>query len=90
MTKIYQATKPNIGFSAKEGYHSFRGNVGSFEVFWNSGDLEGDEPNTKAEIGWYWRPCFPGCLPDGEATGPFFSSSEAFADAKIYERRLRP
>ena len=22
MTKIYQATKPNIGFSAKEGYHN--------------------------------------------------------------------
>lgn len=77
MTTIYKATKPNIGFSAKEGYHSFQGNVGSFEVFWNCGEVVpgGTE-------GWYWWPCFEGCLPDGEPTGPFYSSSAAYNDAR--------
>jgi len=23
------------------------------------------------EPGWYYWPCFPGCLPDGPASGPF-------------------
>ncbi len=82
MTKVYKATEPNIDFSAKEGYHNWVDGMGSFEVFWNSGALESDEPNKPAELGWYWWRCFPGCLPDGEATGPFYSSSAAYADAR--------
>ena len=31
--------------------------------------------------GWYWWACFPGCLPDGEATGPFPTEADADADA---------
>ena len=34
------------------------------------------------EPGWYWWPCFPGCLPDGEAIGPFETEEEALADAQ--------
>ena len=32
--------------------------------------------------GWYWWPCFPGCLPDGDAFGPFASEAEALEDAR--------
>lgn len=32
--------------------------------------------------GWYWHACFPGCLPDGEPSGPFASEAEALADAQ--------
>lgn len=32
--------------------------------------------------GWYWWPCFPGCLPDGEPVGPFESEGEALEDAR--------
>jgi len=31
--------------------------------------------------GWYWWPCFPGCLPDGDANGPFASEAEAIEAA---------
>lgn len=32
--------------------------------------------------GWYWWPCFPGCLPDGDPVGPFKSEDLAIADAR--------
>lgn len=32
--------------------------------------------------GWYWRSCFPGCLPDGCANGPFKTRKEALKDAQ--------
>jgi hypothetical protein len=35
--------------------------------------------------GWYWWHCFPGCLPDGEAVGPFRSEADAVADATAPE-----
>jgi hypothetical protein len=35
------------------------------------------------EFGWYYWPCFPGCVPDGEAIGPFDTESEAVADATM-------
>jgi hypothetical protein len=31
---------------------------------------------------WWWWPCFPGCLPDGDALGPFGTEAEAIADAQ--------
>ena len=33
--------------------------------------------------GWYWWACFPGCLPDGPANGPFDTYDLAMADAQI-------
>lgn len=32
--------------------------------------------------GWFWWSCFPGCLPDGPANGPFPTKAEALADAQ--------
>ena len=31
--------------------------------------------------GWFWWTCFPGCMPDSSAFGPFGSAAEALADA---------
>lgn len=41
----------------------------------------GDDPES-AEAGWYWWACFPGCLPDGEPSGPYATEAEALADAQ--------
>lgn len=51
------------------GYHSFNDpetgdEFGSFETFKRGGK-------------WFWWPCFPGCLPDGEELGPYDSEQEA-------------
>lgn len=74
--------------NSKAGYHQFKdGNGvshGSCEIFWDdcdmpeagSYDMEGNAPTP----GWYWWPCFPGCMPDGEAIGPFETSEAAYAD----------
>jgi hypothetical protein len=35
------------------------------------------------EPGWYWWHCFPGCLPDGEAIGPFETEADAVADMRM-------
>jgi hypothetical protein len=58
------------------GYHQFGpylDHYGSFEVFYSR---KGFEPG-----GWYWWPCFPGCLPDDDAHGPFKTAAEAYRDA---------
>lgn len=34
------------------------------------------------ETGWFWWSCFPGCLPDSDAIGPFATEAEALADAQ--------
>ena len=74
-------------FDSHEGYHSFHAEdtqepYGSFEVFWNDGnDLEGGSSDEMAPAGWYWRACCPGCMPDGEPSGPFASSQQAHEDA---------
>ena len=60
-------------------YHRFRGDddeeYGSFLVFYST-------DYTHDESGWYWCPCFPGCMPDGEASGPFPCEADAIADAQ--------
>jgi len=75
-------------FDSMSGYHPFP-TGGGFEVFWDDADTGpwSDDPrNFDAEgnpvaPGWYWWACLPGCLPDGEAHGPFASSIRAHADA---------
>ena len=58
------------------------------EVFYMDDDqaleyaLFGTAYGMDAEAGWYWQPCFPGCMPDGEANGPFKTEAEAIADAQ--------
>jgi hypothetical protein len=70
---------------------------GSFEVYYISGTTAriareaqrasgldrrsgGDEPDARA--GWYWHACFPGCMPDGEPSGPYTSSRAAWRAAR--------
>ena len=50
-------------------YHRFNDDCGSFEVFLH------------ADKSYYWWACFPACLPDSDAYGPFESYQEAFDDA---------
>lgn len=79
----------------KQGYHQFTAAAaeavvrytedkpyGSFEVFWSDG--YSDEASDKGvnAPGWYWWACFPGCMPDGDAVGPFNTSQEAYDDAQ--------
>jgi hypothetical protein len=53
---------------------------GQFEVFHHS---KGDSTDgLLTEPGWYWWACFPGCMPDGEPSGPFANEAEAIADAQ--------
>lgn len=60
-------------------YHSFIAETGepygSFEVYYVAECPEG-------LIGWYWQACFPGCLPDDDAIGPFDSYEAAVMDAR--------
>lgn len=66
--------------STYEGHHSDEN--GPFEVFWSdrSNQVE-DSQGYAIEPGWYWWSCSPGCLPDGEAMGPYATSTEAWQAA---------
>lgn len=71
--------------NTQQGYHQFQPEEpgldpsGSFEVFWSDGE---DVPLIEARTpGWYWHACFPGCLPDSDASGPFGTSVQAREDA---------
>jgi len=35
----------------------------------------------EVDPGWYWWACFPGCMPDGDPSGPFQTEQEAIDDA---------
>lgn len=66
-----------------QGYHQFIDEdgklYGSFEVdYLTPREGAGDPPNG---AGWYWVACFPGCLPDGEPSGPFPTAEGAYLDA---------
>jgi hypothetical protein len=50
------------------------------EVFY-ADDLTDDE-GEPLEAGWYYWYCFPGCLPDSEAIGPFETRAAAMQDAR--------
>jgi len=80
------------------GYHEFnnrRGQFGSektafgsFEVFYNDQSGEWyefqDETGELLPVGWYWWACFPGCIPDGDFSGPFETEEEAIRDANDF------
>ena len=55
-------------FTPADGSEPF----GSFEIFYDV---------TENGAGLYWQSCFPGCLPDSDAVGPFQTAAEAIADA---------
>lgn len=57
---------------------------GSFEVFYSAGPCADCDTRLVApKVGWYWWPCSPGCLPDGddEPSGPFPTAEGAYLDA---------
>ncbi len=49
----------------------------NIEVFYHNGVDKLDPEAETYVAGWYWWPCFPGCLPDGEPVGPFVTEAEA-------------
>ena len=54
----------------------------NIEVFYaREGELTGEE-GEELSAGWYWWPCFPGCMPDGEPNGPFGTEALAIEDAQ--------
>jgi hypothetical protein len=68
-------------------FHKFKDHestlqYGSFEVFQVTAADVTNEPEAYPHgIGYYWWPCFPGCLPDSEPMGPFNTELEAYEDA---------
>lgn len=38
--------------------------------------------HVSTHVGWYWWSCFPGCLPDSDACGPFPTEAGALEDAR--------
>lgn len=67
-------------------YYQFQSETGesygSFQVFQV---LPYESVEEELAAGFYWWACFPGCLPDGEPCGPFFTEAEAIADAQDFE-----
>ena len=82
------------------GYHSFHAEetqepYGSFEVFWHDGGTFEEaagpyEDGDPFDAGWYWWACFPGCMPDGEPSGPFATSRDARKDADEWAPEFDP
>lgn len=91
---------PDPNANTHAGYSPFRSadtrdepaEWGSLEVFWDDEDRPGwsdtprnyDVDGNPVKAGWYWWPCFPDCLPDGDASGPFETSAAAYLDAQGY------
>ena len=48
----------------------------------NPTECDGECGNGCQASGWYWWSCFPGCLPDGDPSGPFATEADALADAQ--------
>ena len=72
------------------GYHSFheeetQEEYGSYEIFWHDGKRMNDGEGEPLPAGWYWAAGFPGCLWDGEPSGPFGSSFDARRDADEWD-----
>jgi hypothetical protein len=66
-----------------EGYHRIQSREGkerTIEVFY-VGQQVGLLGTAAQAAGWYWWPCFPGGLPDGEAHGPYETALEAYQAA---------
>ena len=51
------------------------------EAAYNLANLDHADEYTLTDAGWYWWSCFPGCLPDGPASGPYATEAEAMSDA---------
>ena len=59
----------------------------NFEVFYHNGKDtvtfdNGAESHFGMTTGYYYWPCFPGCLPDSDPIGPFETEESAIADLR--------
>jgi hypothetical protein len=57
------------------------------EVFYHDSSVNtifenGESSHFGMPTGWYWWPCYPGCLPDSPPQGPFATEAEAIKDAQ--------
>lgn len=59
--------------------------VSRMECNYNLQNMDHADEYTITEPGWYYWYCFPGCLPDGPAFGPFATEAEAIANAQESE-----
>ena len=57
------------------------GSLQTFQFSLIEFELDGDKLRGTEAPGWYWWPCFPGCMPDGDAVGPFETERDAVIDA---------
>jgi hypothetical protein len=59
----------------------------NIEIFYLRGEelkrFKGAEADWPEEEGWYWWSCSPGCLPDGEAAGPYKTKREVCEAALV-------
>jgi hypothetical protein len=60
--------------------------VSQMETNYNLANADHADEHTITDPGWYWWACFPGCLPDGPAIGPYETEREALRDAQIAQR----
>lgn len=58
-------------------------NIEVFCVDERTAQLGADTGNELNQPGWYYWPCFPGCLPDGPAVGPFETEREALEACQV-------
>ena len=66
-------------------YHRFGHGVetyGSFEVFYHDDAGITDARCEPFAPGYYCHSCFPGCMPDSDANGPFATEEDAINDAR--------
>ena len=58
--------------------------VSQMEVNYNLQNIDHADEYTITEAGWYYWSCFPGCLPDSDAIGPFETEQESIDYARDY------
>jgi hypothetical protein len=79
------AALPNVETFYQEGFHCDNCDTDAFDGDECMCDEAPEEGESSTISGWYWQAGFPGCLPDGEPTGPFETEAEAIADAQDSE-----
>lgn len=63
-------------------YITIPGVGGSYEIFRIKPDAHQYDPALAP--GWYWWACWPFCLPDGDAVGPYESENVAMMACQDY------
>jgi len=56
--------------------------VDALTANYNRQNADHGDDFTVYDAGWYWWTCFPGCIPDGDPSGPYGTEAEALADAQ--------